>query len=136
MVQSFKTALIQIGYQDSEDQMSSLLLQVFCHLKLPQSLLSILGDPKITFVGASILGALKRIGKDFQCNKTTDRANYVNLGSYARKRDVVQSGTASLEKLVQLTLGKILDKSPAVTRLSKWSKKDLSRAQKKVIRGI
>lgn len=54
----------------------------------------------------------------------------MNLGSYTRKRDVVQGGTASLEKLVQLTLGEILDKSPAV-RLSRWSKKGLSSAPTK-----
>jgi hypothetical protein len=130
VVQSFKTALIQIGYRDSEERMSTLLLQVFRHQKLPQSLLSLFGDPEITFVGASVSGDLKRIGKDFECTKFTDHANYVNLGSYARKRDVVQSGTASLEKLVQLTLGEILDKSPAV-RLSRWSEKELSSAQKK-----
>jgi hypothetical protein len=108
----------------------NVLLQVFCHQKLPQSLLSLLGDPKISFVGASVLADLKQIGKDFKCTIIMDPANYVNLGRYARKRDVVQSGTASLEKLIQLTLGEILDKSPAV-RLSKWSEKDLSNAQKK-----
>ena len=130
VVQSFKTALIQLGYRDSEYRMSTLLLQVFRHQKLPQSLVSLLGDPEIAFVGASVSGDLKRIGKDFKCTEITDRANYVNLGSYARKRDVVQSGTASLEKLVQLTLGEMLDKSPAV-RLSKWSEKELTDPQKK-----
>lgn len=39
------TALIQLGYWDSEDQISTLLLQVFHHQKLPQSLLSLFGDP-------------------------------------------------------------------------------------------
>jgi hypothetical protein len=90
---------IQLGYGDSEYQMSSLLLQVFCRQKLPQSLLSLLGNPEILLVGASILGDLKRTGKDFKCTEITDRANYVNLGSYARKRDVVQTGTVS--KVVQ-----------------------------------
>jgi hypothetical protein len=93
VVQSFKTTLIQLGYRDSEDQI----------------------------VGASVLGNLKRIGKEFQCSKIMDHANYVNLGSYARKR--------MWSKVVQLTLGENLDKLPAV-RLSKWSKKELSSAQK------
>jgi hypothetical protein len=43
---------------------------------------------------------------------------------------VVQSGTASLEKLVQLSLGEVLDKSPAV-RLSKWSEQNLSSSRTK-----
>lgn len=130
VIDSFKTAVIQLGFRDTENRVSALLLQVFRHQRLPQSLLALLGDKDIVFVGASVSSDLIRIGKDFQCSEVTKDANYVNLGMFARKRDVVQHGTASLEKLVQLTLGEFLDKAPDV-RLSKWSNIELTDAQKK-----
>lgn len=97
VVQAFRTAVIQLGYRDTEGRMSALILQVSKHLNQPQSLLSLFGDTQIAFVGASVSGDLKRIGKDFSCTEVNDCVNCVNLGSYARKRDIVQDDTASLE---------------------------------------
>lgn len=124
-----KTALIQLGYRDSENRMSALILQVFRHQMLPRALLALFAEPSICFVGVSVSGDLKRIGKDFNCMESIECAKFVNLGSHARKRDVVHSGTASLEKLVQLMLREKMDKSPSV-RLSKWSRSELCDAQK------
>ena len=130
VVASFKTAVIQLGYRDSEGRMSALLAQVFRHQKLPQALVALFAEPDISFVGVCISGDLKRIAKDFKCPECIENTNCVNLGSHARKRDVVRNGTASLEKLVQLTLGEKLDKSPSL-RLSRWSCPELCDAQKR-----
>ncbi|KAI2504218.1 hypothetical protein MHU86_10241 [Fragilaria crotonensis] len=130
VIASFKTALIQLGYWDSDGQISALLLQVFRHQSLPRALLALFGESLKLFVGVCVSGDLKRIGKDFKCTQCIENANFINLGSHARKRDVVHNGTASrLEKLVQLTLGEKLDKAPSV-RLSRWSCSELCDAQK------
>jgi hypothetical protein len=77
------------------------------------------------FVGVCILRDLKCIGKDVECTECSiESTNCVNLVSHARKRDVAQHGTASLEKLVQFTSGEMLDKLPSL-RLPNWSCPDL-----------
>jgi hypothetical protein len=94
VVASFKTALIQLGYRDSENRMSALILQVFRHQSLPRALLALFAEPSISFVGVCVSGDLKRIGKDFKCIQSIECAKFVNLGSHARKRDVVHNGTS------------------------------------------
>ena len=109
--------MIQLGYRDSNGRISALLLQVFRHQSLPRALL------------VCVSGGLKRIDKDFNCTQCVESANFISLGSHARKRDVVHNGTEPLEKLVQLTLlGEKLDIAPSV-RLSRWSCSELCDAQ-------
>jgi hypothetical protein len=84
----------------------------------------------VTFVGIGVGGDLAKIGRDFGCAATIGRIeNVINLGAFARKRDVIQNGTIGLAELVKVTLKEAMNKSPEV-RLSKWSKRELTGPQK------
>ena len=88
VVASFKTALIQIGYQDFESRISALLWQVFWHQRLPRALLALFTEPHIHFVGVlCISGDLKRIGKDFKCTECIESTNCLNLARKSRKKE-------------------------------------------------
>jgi hypothetical protein len=131
MVQgSKKVALIRIGYCDREGNIQALLLQVHRHSKLPDRFISFLEAPGVTFVGIGVGGDLAKIGRDFGCAATIGLIeNVINLGGFARKRDVIQNGTIGLAELVKVTLEELMNKAPEV-RLSKWSRKELTDPQK------
>jgi hypothetical protein len=123
---------IQIAYRDNDDNVGVLLLWVGDLRELPNNLKSLLCDTDITFAGNKVSADLKYIGLDFNIAeiKAVDqkrRENVVNLGMFARVRNVVPSATASLRQLCELTLGKTMDKS---LQTSTWTK-DLSDDQKK-----
>lgn len=65
VVASFKTAVMQLGYRDSESRISALLLQVLWHQRQHRALLALFAECNIHYVGMCISGDLKRIGKDF-----------------------------------------------------------------------
>ena len=131
VIKSERTALIQLGYEDSSDgRMRALLFQVSRLQRLPDRLAALLRDQDITFVGAGVSGDLKKIGRDFDCERLVSKTNFANLGSFARERDVVQNGSTGLDTLSDLVLNERLDKSADV-RLSDWSSVNLSHRQKK-----
>lgn len=106
----------------------ALLLRVSKLKSLPDRLYALLSEPSYTFVGRAISGDLGNVGKDFNCSTVTSRVKSIDLGMYARERDVVSRGTAGLERLVFLTLGKQMSKAVDV-RCSKWSAPQLSPEQ-------
>jgi hypothetical protein len=129
VIKSERTALIQLGYEDSSDgHIRALLFQVSRLQKLPDRLAALLRDQDITFVGAGVSGDLKKIGRDFDCGRLVLKTNFVNLGSFARERDAVQNGSTGLDTLSNLVLNERVDKS---ARLSDWSSVNLSHRQKK-----
>jgi len=87
------------------------------------------------WTGRQLGGDLNKIGRDctylnaagcsVSCMELIDlmrerSTHIIELGRFAARRKVVPSGTADLEKIAFLTLGKSLSKDPVV-RLSKWS---------------
>jgi hypothetical protein len=127
IVNSEKTALLQIGYRRPDGVICAVLFQIH-HLKyLPTGFSALLNDPDITIVGVGLTTDLEKLGKDFKCKEMTSLAitRCQNLGMYARERDVVQDGTVGMETLIQIVLKEKIDKSKRV-RCSKWSRKDLS----------
>jgi hypothetical protein len=131
VIKSERTSLIQLGYEDSSGgHIRALLFQVSRLKRLPDRLAALLRDQDITFVGAGVSGDLKKIGRDFDCGGLVSKTNFVNLGSFARERDVVQNGCTGLDTLSDLVLNERLDKSADV-RLSDWSSVNLSHRQKK-----
>ena len=96
--------------------------------RLPDRLHAFLADSRYTFVGRAVAADVKKISKDFSAATLAVHVRCEDLGVMARKRGVVNSGTAGLEKLVEMTLQKRLSKAPAV-RLSKWSRMPLSSEQ-------
>ena len=128
-VSSGKVALLQVGYnlQDGAG-IKAMLLHVTGLAKLPDRLHSFIADSGYLFVGRAVAADIKRLAKDYRAPALVQHAKTLELGLFARRRDVVKNGTAGLEKLVELTLGLRMSKEPAV-RLSKWSSMLLSAAQ-------
>jgi hypothetical protein len=119
-----KVHLIQIAYRDSEGKVVVLILQVGRLKQLPSCLHSLLGNTsKISIMGANVSADLTKIAKDFNSvdMKKVDqksRANVHNLGLLAQKRDVVQDGGVSLQRIAECTLSYSLNKT---LQCSDWS---------------
>ena len=100
-----KVSVIQLGYMlsDRSTTPNCLILQVGSRKLLPDRLVALFADPAITFVGRMVGGDVKKIAKDFNQNLMRF-TKILDLGKMARKRDVVQSGVVTLDRLVEVTL--------------------------------
>jgi ribonuclease D len=72
------------------------------------------------FVGCCIGADLTKLGKDFGMEQWAKLISIVQIGMFARQRDVVQDARIRLEHLVDVVLNEKLDKSAEV-RCSRWS---------------
>ncbi|CAJ1958312.1 unnamed protein product [Cylindrotheca closterium] len=125
-----KLALLILAYKDSDGRHKAALLRLHKFPSLPHRLLAFLvGGTK--FVGNYVGGDIKRLGRDYHCEDEMKKVSVVNLGRYARDRDVVQSGTVRLDALVQICLGETMQKQASVRVSSKWEQPSLSQDQKK-----
>ncbi|KAL1495589.1 hypothetical protein AB1Y20_016950 [Prymnesium parvum] len=129
VVKQHKLAILQIAaYVDG-------VLQVFiCRLhdkkKLPSSLHSFLQDPGFVFVGRQLGGDAAKLSRDFQgATRLKDNMKTLELGLYARQRDVVRRGSVGLDVLCARVLGKMLPKDERVRCSSKWSAAQLDEQQ-------
>ena len=128
VINSERAALIQLGYRlFAGEQSRALLIRVQDKQKLPERLVSLLSDNTFSWTGRQLGGDLNKIGRDFNCVPLIDSmrgraggAQIIELGKFASRRRIVATGTATLDKIAYLTLGKVLSKDPLV-RLSKWS---------------
>ncbi len=123
-----KVALIQICYVDGSGKLITRLIRTHKMTKLPRNLETLLTRDTYKLVGVNVSADLIKIGKDFGIDDILkvaqkDRPNVINLGPFARARDVVPSGTASLQLLSERVLKARLEKSRQI-RLSDWDKKD------------
>ena len=122
-----KVALIQICYIDGSGKLITRLIRTHNVTKLPHNLETLLTRDTYKLVGVNVSADLIKIGKDFGIDDILkvaqkDRPNVINLGPFARARDVVPSGTASLQLLSERVLKARLEKCQI--RLSDWAKKD------------
>ena len=81
------------------------------------------------FLGINISGDVKRLAKDYDCLSIITKMKVLELGTFARQHEIVQSGNTSLYNLVELVLDEKMDKSNDV-RCSNWAKANLTEAQK------
>ena len=134
MTVSDKTAICQLAYHIDEEQVQCMILQIYRLKSLSPSFLELLNEPRIHFVGVGVSGDFKQLERDFP-NCTTCVQNillskrYINLGQYARKRNVVSNGQVSLQDLVNLTLKQTLSKDSSIRLSSKWSRLQLESEQ-------
>ena len=111
-----KMAVIIAAYSDPEGGTVRVhIFQVyeFKGRSLPIQLMNLITDERIKKVGVNVGGDLAKIGRDFNCQDeiaTIPEENIVNLGLYARRRDVVQNGSISLAELSRIVLGKEMAK--------------------------
>ena len=134
IVRTGTVAIIQLGYCLEEGgAANALILKVHGMKKLPDRLLGLLADKNITFTGRAIGADFKRIGRDFNCMakvlQVRNQHRQIDLGVMARKRDVVQSGVVTLDRLVAVVLEERLPKDPLVRCSNQWSAKVLSAEQ-------
>ena len=111
-----KVQIIQIAYRPPENKMKVLILKVGNLKRLPQRLVSLLSNNTMQIFGANVSGDLVKIAKDFHIDEMIavdqkSRCNVHNLGVFARNRDVVADGGASLELIVKSVLNTSLDKA-------------------------
>ena len=128
-----KIGLIQFAYcnKNENDRIQVLLIRTHKIKKLPGSLIALLAGSAIPLVGVNIGGDLARIGKDFGISdriKQRNKSSIVNLGLYARKRDIIQNGTIGLKELTKIVLGLTIDKNEE-DRFSDWNADELSTRQ-------
>jgi hypothetical protein len=116
-----RVALIQIGYKDNSDAGSVTKAMLFhikkhwCHI--PPKLKTFLKNPMHTFVGVNITHDIHWLHKDFGVDPQK-----VNVqGRLAKRRDVFQSASVSLERLSNRLLGIKLNKSNEGPRCSIWT---------------
>jgi hypothetical protein len=98
-------ALLQIGYCLGDDEEKALLLQLPRQGKLPNRLVAFLKDPNATFVGVNVKNNIDILGKDFGIQNLSNQVSFVDLGMFARERDVVEKANRSLADIVEIVLG-------------------------------
>jgi 3'-5' exonuclease len=126
-------ALMQLAYRQ-DGKMNAMLLQLprtKADANALREIRTFLTNRNATFIGVRVKSDLDLIGKDFfDQNNLSKDVRFVDLSIFARNRDMVPRGNASMKDVVQAVLNETLDKSESI-RCSKWSKKELSDEQKK-----
>ena len=130
-----KIGLIQLAYFNKEQDNRKQYLLIRTHLfdTLPHNLINLLTDNTFNIVGVNVGGDMARIARDFKISSNVwsrrTSNTVINLGMYARKRDVVQNGTVGMKVLVKAILGYDMKKSDE-DRFSDWNtRQKLSPAQ-------
>ena len=124
-----KVCTVQIVHRNEEGKCKCFILRIFNCTVLPTQFLELLRDETMIFVGVGVGGDLAKIGIEFHCAEVTKHMkNVINLGKFARKRNVVKNGVISLEKLVKIVLYESISKDTLV-RCSKWSSSRLYNEQ-------
>ena len=127
---SGKLALLILAYMDDDGKFRACLLRLHKCQSLPERLKNFLLGPT-TFVGSKVSGDIKKVGKDFKCQKSMEKVKLVDLGKFARTRDVVQSGVVGLDALVKICLNETMSKDPEIRVSNKWEDAQLSHEQQK-----
>jgi hypothetical protein len=125
---SGQPALLQIGYKNEEGISCAWLIQISALKALPSSLRNLLINPMLRYCGVWVDGDVKALEAKFECSLT--EINTISLGIMARERGVVESGTASLDKLVAIVLKERLSKNENVRCSKSWSRDELEFVQK------
>ena len=139
-----EVALVQIGYVDDEDKVNSLLIHTKRFVRkqgkrvLPDRLEALLTRADIYIIGFNVSADLEKIGRDFDVESIRsvvqkNRPNVINLGMYARKRDIVINGGAGMAEVAQVMKGLVLDKGSKEDRYSDWEQLPLSTRQVSIV---
>ncbi|KAJ7174303.1 hypothetical protein C8R46DRAFT_88386 [Mycena filopes] len=124
---SKKTSLIQIALDGVV-----LLLRTHLLTKLPSPLLTVLHSEQIIKVGRNIGGDLAKLARDFPDYQLPSKVNgklpgVVELGAFAKSKNAVPKGTASLSAITAAVLNVHLSKEG---RESPWDAPSLSADQR------
>jgi hypothetical protein len=134
-VRQYKPGLFQFAYFNGnhDDRIQHLFIRTHRTQCLSRGLLSLSSNNSINLVGVNVGGDLARIGRKLGAGESIAMRNketIINLGQYAHKRDVVQSGAVGLKELIKIVLGFHVDKSTDDT-FSNWNADNLTPHQVK-----
>ena len=136
---SKQVALIQISYINKENKTKVILVctakfaKKEGHRILPHRLEALLvGTTNI--VGVNVSGDIAKIGRDFNVSAINsvvqkDRPNVINLGLFARERDVVTDGGVGLAELARVLRDVKLVKGSDEDQFSDWEQLTLTDRQ-------
>jgi hypothetical protein len=125
---SHKIGLIQFCFLDINNNYNMCLVQTGKLKRLPSALEAFFRDDTIAIVGVQVGGDLAKIGRDFDLSKVVNErreGSVINLGGFARERDVVQNGKVGLDVLCEAILKHRIEKQPHL-RFSNWDDPKLS----------
>jgi hypothetical protein len=127
-----KIGLIQIAFfnKSENDRIQYIFIRTHKLKKLPIPLVRLLSGP-VPVIGVNVGGDLARIAHDFDIGHAMGnrpKNTIINLGTYARKRDVIQNGAIGMKQLIKTVLGLTVDKNKDDT-FSDWNAKELSASQ-------
>lgn len=133
VVRSSKVDVITVAYvaqvrADGSLVYRVLLLKVTGLSQLPYNLHYFFTDSGIGMYGCQIGGDVSKIARDFGAPAVKQHAIAIELGTYARKRDVVLNGSVGLQALAEVVLRRKLRKE-GTPRISDWDGATLSREQ-------
>ena len=127
-----KVALLQLAYQlPDEDKVSVLLMKMNTRNEsIPGALVSFLSKQNHFFVGVRVKHDLQFLFDDYGVDRSLpeNHVRSVELGRYAKSRDVVQNANVGLQEIYQLLqLGEL--PKPKDVRISDWEAPNLSPEQ-------
>jgi ribonuclease D len=127
---SGKAPLVQISYRlPDQDETHAFLLRLEKTWKeVPLHLHQFLVNKQHTFVGVSVRQDVKMLMSDYSSEPDVKNVQVIELGRYAKNRDVVNNANTSLADLVEKLLGVKMNKQNDI-RCSRWSNKPLTAEQ-------
>ena len=108
-VKEWKVGLIQFAYfnKNTGDRMQFLFVRTHKLKRLPGNVVTFFQHNSFNIVGVNLGGDLSRIGKGFGIERAIakrKKETIINLGLFARVRDVVQNGTVGMKRLIEIVL--------------------------------
>ena len=119
-----KTAVVQLAYIDGDANdvhVAVLHVKGFKERRLSPSLVSLLTDPDILFVGRHLRADIQKLARDFDNTGTladSDSVHCLDVAAFAKSRNVITHANCGLANLAQAVLGKHLPKD---LRNSPWN---------------
>ena len=108
------------------------MVRICKHKTIPASIIAFFRDQTITLAGNNIKGDLTGLSRDYpeikEVIKNRGDRNVFNLGTFARRRDVVQSGNVGLSLLVKRLTNYWLPKDDE-DKFSNWNQDVLTSRQ-------
>lgn len=111
--------IVQIERRNQEGIQKCYILRVFNYTVLPTQFLELFRDETMIFVGVRVVGDLSNIEIDFNCAEIIkNMKNIINLGKFARKRNMIRNRIISLQKNLNIALNESIRKF-SIIRYSK-----------------
>jgi hypothetical protein len=126
-----RVGLLQFCFLDNSGVYKTALVHTANKTTLHRQMEEFFRDDSITIVGVHVGSDLAKIGRDFNLSNVINgrrKESVINLGGYARDRDVVQNGKVSLDELCKAVLKQRIEKQTHL-RFSDWNLLQMTQEQ-------